>query len=155
MRRALAAVALALVAARPLAAQSDSGRAYTPPIVHYGKWGAAALFVGFTSLGVIEHDRANSAYDRLTAYCLNTGPCTIGADGRYTNPGAESRYQEVVNGDRAARLWLVSGQVALAGTAALFIIELLKEHGTRNIPFNGLLLEPGRRQTKLGWRLTL
>ena len=154
MKRAAPALLLALLAARPLAAQSDSGRAYTPPIVHYGKWGAAALFVGFTSLGVIEHNRANAAYDRLTSFCVNTGPCTIGADGRYSNPAAESRYQDVVSGDRAARLWLVSGQVALAGTAALFIIELLKEHGTRNIPFNGLLLEPGRRETRMGWRLT-
>lgn len=156
--RPAAALALALLVAAPaqrLAAQSaDSGRPATPPIVHYGKWGAAALFAGLTSLGVIEHDRANAAFDRLTAFCLNVGPCGIGPDGRYANPAAESRYQEVVRGDRAARALLLSGQIALAGTAALFILDLMKEHGTPNIPFNGLLLEPGR-QTRLGWRLRL
>ena len=158
MRRS-APLALALLVAAPvprLTAQSaaDSGRAQPPAIVHYGKWGAAALFAGLTSLGVLEHDRANSAFDRLTAFCLNVGPCGIGPDGRYANPAAESRYQEVVRGDRAARAFLLSGQVALAGTAALFILDLMKEHGTPNIPFSGLLLEPGR-QTRLGWRLRL
>ncbi|HEY2805049.1 MAG TPA: hypothetical protein VGI92_04240 [Gemmatimonadales bacterium] len=154
--RLVGGAALAALMARPLFAQSaDSGKSRTPDIVHYGKWGAAAVFAGLTTLGVIEHDRANSAFDRLTDFCLNVGPCGIGQDGRYSNPAAESRYQEVVSGDRAARVWLLSGQIALAGTATLFIIELMKNHSTTNIPFHGLLLEPGRRTSKIGWRLDL
>lgn len=123
----------------------------TPPIVRYGKWGAAALFAGLTFMGVSEHGKANSAFRRLQSFCRTSGQCAIGPDGRYANPAAESRYQTVVSSDRAARGWLISGQVALAGAAVLFIVELMEERGTPNIPFQGLLIEPGPKTTRVGW----
>lgn len=159
MRRALALAALgaALLGAAPArSAHAQEARAAreTPPIVHYGKWGAAALFAAFTSLGVMEHNNAEGRYHALQAYCIDVGPCAIGADGRYANPEAESRYQSVVKSDRAARGWLLSGQLALAGAAALFVIELLHDHGTRNVPYSGLVVEPGRfGATNVGIRI--
>jgi len=47
--------------------------------------------------------------------------------------------------DREARAWFIGGQAAIAGAVALFILEI--RHGPRepsNIPFSGLVLEPGR-----------
>ena len=160
MRRLLAALLLGAALTRAAAAQAppavapSGDAARTPPIVRYGKWGAAALFVGFTALGVIQHREANDAYDNLRDYC-RTGSCSIGFDGHYANPVAEARYQEVVHADRAARAWLVSGQVALAGATALFIVELLNARGTRNIPFQGLTITPGRSATRIGWKLPI
>ena len=77
----------------------------------------------------------------------------VGLDGRYANPAAEGHYQQVVSADRAARAWLVSGQVALGGAAALFVVELLKDHGTTNIPFQGLVVAPTRTGTHVGWQV--
>ena len=127
-----------------------------PPIVHYGKWGAATLFAVFTAAGVIEHNAANNSYRGLQSYCLGQGSCAIGPDGRYANPQAEQRYQNVVRGDRAARVWLLSGQVALGGAAVLFVMDLLHEHGTKNIPYAGLVVAPGRfGTTRVGFSLPL
>ncbi|MFI5208370.1 MAG: hypothetical protein ACHQX4_10155 [Gemmatimonadales bacterium] len=123
----------------------------TPPAVKYGKWGAAALFAAFTAAGAIEHNAADDRFRALEQYCISTGPCAIGPDGRYTNPDAESRYQAVVQRDRVARVWFLSGQIAMGGAAALFVVELLHDHGTRNIPYSGLVVEPG----KIGLRVPL
>jgi hypothetical protein len=150
------ALVLAGALARPALAQNSSGarpeRAVSP-VVHYGKWGAALLFVGFTALGALEHAQANDAFDHLQDFCRTGASCAIGADGRYVNPVAESRYLQVVSSDRAARTWLVSGQIALGGAAALFVVELLRERGTRNIPFQGLTVTPARTGTRIGWTL--
>ena len=128
----------------------------TPKVVHYGKWGAAALFAALTTAGVIEHTAANASYRDLQAYCLGQGSCAIGSDGRYASPQAEQRYQNVVRGDRAARVWLLSGQVALGGAAVLFVMDLLHEHGTKNIPYAGLVVAPGRfGTTRVGFSLPL
>jgi hypothetical protein len=143
---AVLAAGLANAAAREARAQDapqTSDANPTPPAVKYGKWGAAALFAVFTAAGAIEHDQAESRFRALESYCLSVGPCTIGSDGRYANPDAESRYQAVISRDRAARAWFVSGQIAMGGAAALFVVELLHDHGTRNIPYSGLVVKPG------------
>lgn len=132
----------ALFAAAPLAAQSryDS----IPPLVRAGKWVGAAAFAGAITMALVQHNAANRAYDGLLFYCTNAN-CTTDAQGRYVDPGAEQRYQDVVRGDRAARIWLIAGQVTLVGTAVLFVLELTRERGTTNIPYTGhLLVEPGR-----------
>lgn len=147
-----------LLAARVAAAQSAAPAQEQPEasaLVRYGKWGAAAMFVAFTAAGAIAHDRANADWDRLAAYCRQGGVCNIGPDGRYANPRAESMYWDVVHLDRAARAWLIGGQVALAGAVTLFIIELRRQHGPPNIPFNGFMVEPGRLGLRVGYRVAL
>lgn len=145
----LAAVSLSLQAGVAHAQQSEP-KPNTPAIIHYGKWGAALVFAGFTALGVIEHSNANNSFAELQQFCLASGACAIGPDGRYLDPAAESRYQAVVRGDRAARSWLIGGQVALAGTAAMFIVELLKERGTTNIPLQRLIVTQHTGITRVG-----
>jgi hypothetical protein len=154
---ALAACLANAAVARAARAQDapQGASSTTPPAVKYGKWGAAALFAAFTAAGAIEHNAAESRFRALESYCINTGPCTIGPDGRYANPNAESRYQAVIMRDRTARVWFLSGQIAMGGAAALFVVELLHDHGTRNIPYSGLMVEPGRLGTKIGVRLPL
>ena len=158
MRRAPLALAL-LLAARAAAAQTAVPAQEQPEAsawVRYGKWGAAAMFVAFTAAGAIVHDRANADWDRLAAYCRQGGVCSIGPDGRYTNARAESMYWDVVHQDRAARVWLIGGQAALAGAVTLFIIELRRKHGPPNIPFNGFTVTPGRwGDLRVGWRLAM
>jgi hypothetical protein len=146
--------ALALTIARPaLGQQPSSHRSRVSPVVHYGKWAAALAFAGFTALGALEHAQANDAYAGLQAFCRGGGSCAIAPDGRYADPAAEGRYQQVVSSDRAARVWLMSGQVALGGAAALFVIDLLKSREPKNIPFQGLVIAPTRTGTHIGWKL--
>ncbi len=155
---ALAACLANAAVARAARAQDapQGGSNTTPPAVKYGKWGAAALFAAFTAAGVIEHNTAESRFRALELYCVTTGPCTTGPDGRYANPGAESRYQAVISRDRTARVWFLSGQIAMGGAAALFVVELLHDHGTRNIPYSGLMVEPGGLgTTRVGWRVMI
>lgn len=147
MKRAAIIACAAALCASPLMAQSDAPARpvrTVSPVVHYGKWGAVLAFASLTALGALEHSQANEAYERLRGFCRDGGSCAIGPDGRYANPVAESRYQAVVTSDRAARTLLVSGQVALGGAAALFIVELLVDRGTKNIPLQRVLVAPQR-----------
>ncbi len=140
-----------LVATAPAAAQGNRQEPDRPPaIVRHGKWAAAGLFAGSIALAVVQHSAANDALDDLRVFC-RTGSCVIGPDGRYADVDAEALYQRVVSGDRAARVWLIAGQAAFVGTAALFIIDLKGRRGRTNIPFQGLVVTPGR----LGIRLPL
>jgi hypothetical protein len=125
--------------------------ARAPALVHYGKWAAFGLAAGFTILGVRTHDRADRDYAALLSYCTGTGPCPIGADGRYSNPIAEALYQRVRTSDRAARAWLVGGQVALVGGAVLFVMELRRKKGPENIPYSPYVVA-GRFGTLVGVR---
>ncbi len=128
-----------------------------PTLYRTGKWVAAAAAVALTGIGIADHDQANAAYSQLVTYCA-AGTCQLGPDGHYTDPYAESKYHTVVEADRAARVFLVSGQVALAGAVAMFILEL--HHAGKeppNIPYHGLTIAPARiagaSVVRIGWRL--
>jgi hypothetical protein len=125
----------------------------TPGGIKYGKWAAAAIAALTTAVGVHEHNAGNNAYAALVGYCSQIAVCRIAPDGRYADARAEAAYQQVVRDDRAARVWLVAGQVSAVGAAVLFVLELRHVAGPPNIPFNGLLVEPGLRQTKVGFRV--
>jgi len=163
LRAGLVAAALWLPASPGAAlAQGDTTAARpaaippgTPGAVRYGKWMAAALAVGTTVIGIREHNAGNDAYAALVHYCSQAITCTIATDGRYADATAEATYQQVVRDDRSARAWLVGGQVAAVGTAVLFVLELSHAGGPPNIPFGGLFVEPGPRQSRVGFRVPL
>ena len=147
------ALALAPGAAR---AQAQPEPARAPALVRWGKWAAAAAFAGFTVQGILRHHDADDAYDRLVRYCRSGGSCLLGPGGTYPDGRSEALYQESVRGDRAARAWLVAGQVALVGAAALFIVELNYDRGTRNIPYEPrAYVAPGRDGVLVGMRIAL
>ena len=140
----------------PLAAQVQAPRdIVTPPGIRYGKWAAAAVAVGFTAMGIRTHQAADDDFRALADYCKGQGACALGTDGRYTDPVAEERYRDIVRGDRTARAWLISGQTAIVGSAILFVLELKRERGPRNIPYSGLVIEPGAFGTRIGLRLPI
>jgi hypothetical protein len=107
------------------------------PVVKYGKWLLVAGSIGMNYLALRSHNRAEDAFDALESRCLANRPrCTLGAQGRYTDPEIEGLYQSSLRHDRVARGWLIGGETALAGAAALFIWELTRPKGRpRNIPF--------------------
>jgi hypothetical protein len=143
MRRTFSAAVVFLLVAGQAEAQG--------PLVKYGKWAVVAGSVGMNYLALKSHNRADDAFNSLEALCVDPSRCNLGPDGSYLDPEAENLYQTSLHYDRIARGWLIGGEVALAGAAALFVWELTRPKGRPgNIPF-----EPEVRSMRWGTGLGL
>jgi hypothetical protein len=128
MTRGLIAALALLVLAGPADAQG--------PLVKYGKWVMVAGSVGMNYLAIRAHNRAEDAFDALESRCAVRSLCEVDPEGQYLDPTTESLYQTSLRYDRIARGWLIGGETALAGAAALFVWELTRPKGRPdNIPF--------------------
>ncbi|HTO72899.1 MAG TPA: hypothetical protein VMJ30_03725 [Gemmatimonadales bacterium] len=148
----------AVLGALLLAAQLQAQQQPIPPanpLVHWGKWGAAGLSLTLHLLAVSANTKANDAYHTLQTACtLDNSLCEVGEDGTYTHPASEALYQESLHQDRRARAFLVSGEVALLGTVALFVIDLTRKKGPPpDIPFNPEVTQGPDGSTRLGFRV--
>ena len=117
------------------------------PVVKYGKWVILAGSIGMNYLAVRAHDQAENTFDILEFRCgAAQERCALGPNGAYADPEIEGLYQTSLRHDRRARLWLIGGETALAGAAALFVWELTRPKGRPdNIPF-----EPEVRSLRAG-----
>jgi hypothetical protein len=124
------------------------------PVIKYGKWALAAGAVTMNVLAARAHDRADEVFDELERRCLdNRALCDLDASGRYLNPESENLYQASLRYDRRARRWLIGGETALLGAAAMLIWELTgKSHRPDNIPFEPEV-KSLRRATGVGVRV--
>jgi hypothetical protein len=124
-------LALALILAPGAHAQGPGG------LVKYGKWVLAAGAVGMNLLAASAHDDAEAAFDRIEDACFaDRIRCLVNVEGRYADPELEGLYQTSLHEDRVARRWLILGETALVGAAAMFVWELTrKSHEPDNIPF--------------------
>jgi hypothetical protein len=148
MTRPLSALlALTIVLTTPGAAQE------TGPLVRYGKWALAAGAIGMNLLAARAHNRADDAFDRIEEACfLTRSRCDLGPDGGYADGQIEALYQSSLHHDRSARRWLIAGETALLGAAALFVLEMTrKTHKPDNIPFEPEVRSL-RRATGVGMR---
>ena len=138
MRRTLSAAVVLLLLAGQAEAQG--------PLAKYGKWAVLAGSVSMNYLALRSHNRAQDAFDALKALCVDRTRCDLGPDGSYLDPQSENLYQTSLRYDRMARRWLLGGEAALAGAAALFVWELTGPKGRPgNIPF-----EPEVRSMRWG-----
>jgi hypothetical protein len=111
--------------------------------------------IGMNYAAVRAHDRAENSFDLLQTRC-GAAPqrCNLGPGGTYADPEIEGLYQTSLRYDRRARLWLLGGETALAGAAALFIWELTRPKGRPdNIPFEPEVRSLRAGGTGLGMRL--
>jgi hypothetical protein len=145
-RLLLASLAFAL-AARAAPAQNPRAT-HIPASVLYGKWGLLGAAVGFNLAALHQHHVADDIFAQLSDRCSANDHvlCTTDASGHYTNPESEAIYQASLTADGRARTWLVVGETALLGSAALFVWELSRPKGPpRNIPFTPrIAVEHGR-----------
>ena len=149
MTRVLAALFVLLLATGRAEAQGLS------PLVKYGKWALLAGSIGMNYLAVRAHNRAEDTFDVLEAECAaNQFRCDLRPDGTYADLGIENLYQASLQYDRRARLWLIGGETALAGSAVLFIWELARpKNRPDNIPFEPEVRVLRAGGTGLGLRL--
>jgi hypothetical protein len=129
------AAPLLLVLAALLAPPAEAQQA--GPLIRYGKWALAAGAVGMNLLAASAHDDAEAAFDRIEDACdADRLRCLINVEGRYADPQIEELYQTSLHEDRVARRWLILGETALVGAAAMFVWELTRAgHEPDNIPF--------------------
>jgi hypothetical protein len=146
MKRSLIVLLVLVGLAGPVEAQGLS------PAVKYGKWVLLAGSIGMNYLAVRAHNRAEDAFDALESSCNEAHHrCDLRPDGTYADPAIEQLYQTSLHYDRRARYWLIGGETALAGAAALFVWELTRPKGRPdNIPF-----EPEVRSLRGGTGLGL
>jgi hypothetical protein len=144
---------LALVLAILLPASAAAQE--TGALVKYGKWALTAGAIGMNLLAAQSHNRADDAFDQIEDACFEDRTrCAVGPDGSYTDPAMEELYQTSLHYDRSARRWLIAGETALVGAAALFVLELTrKTHKPENIPFEPEIRSL-RQATGVGVRVT-
>jgi hypothetical protein len=124
------------------------------PLVKYGKWALAAGAVGMNLLAARAHDDAEEAFGRIEDACgLDRNRCLLDVEGNYADPEIEGLYQNSLHHDRVARRWLIFGETALVGAAAMFVWELTRSsHEPDNIPFEPEV-KSLRQGTGVGFRI--
>lgn len=132
MTRVLALLLVLSTIGAPPAAAQKSG-----PLLRYGKWALAAGAVGMNLLAARAHDNAEEAFDKIEDACfIDRDRCLVTVEGRYADAEIENLYQNSLHHDRVARRWLIFGETALVGAAAMFVYELTRaSHEPDNIPF--------------------
>jgi hypothetical protein len=128
---------LSVLLALTLASTTSAAAQQTSPFIRYGKWLLAAGAVGMNLAAARAHDRAEDSFDAIEEACfVNSTRCTLGPDGGYADRQIEDLFQTSLHYDRSARRWLIAGEAALVGAAALFVWEMTrKTHKPDNIPF--------------------
>ena len=147
--------ALAALLALTFSISSHASAQDVPSVVKYGKWLVAAGAVGMNVLAARDHNRAEDVFGALEARCSDDPRlCDLGDGGAYLDPGTEALFQQSVGYDRRARRWLIGGETALLGAAAMFVWELTrKTHRPDNIPFEPEVRSL-RNATGVGLRLS-
>ena len=162
MRRTLVLTLLLAAAARDARAQTDTtpprveAASFTDGLVRYGRWVTAAGALALTLLSVQQHERAEDHWDQLNRICrYDNAACVVGPEGRYANPTAETEYQATLDYDRRARRRLLGGQIALAVTVGLFIVDVGRGGaGPDNIPLAPLEVTVVGDGARVGMRFT-
>jgi hypothetical protein len=147
----LFALGLAVLATLP----ADAVAQQVGPVIRYGKWVLAAGAVGMNLLAAQSHNDADDAFERVEDACLeNDLRCILTPDGTYADPLVEADYQSSLHHDRMARRWLIFGETALVGAAAMFVWEFTrKKHEPDNIPFEPEVTTLRDGTTRFGLRV--
>ncbi len=106
------------------------------PVLGISKWAALAAAGGAAAYGFRVNARADREFAELEGICsrdvqrcLDRNP-----DGSFADPELEALFQEVVRLDDQARTALILGQVGIAVSLVLFILDL-DDRGAPDIPY--------------------
>ena len=139
----------------------DSGRAdvrYALRPLRIAKWTTLFVSAGAAAYGFTQNRTADRDYEQLERDCeAQPLSCLKGPDGEtYANAELEQRYQRIVERDNRARVALLGGQIGLAATVIMFIIDLPDRVTPEDIPYDPKPLRVGLRSdgsTELALRL--
>lgn len=107
-------------------------------VVRVAKWGTLLASAGTLTYGFTQNRAADREYEDIERLCQsNPAACETKPDSdEYADPALETRYQNVVRRDDRARLALLAGQVGLAASVLLFILDLSESSLPHDIPYD-------------------
>jgi hypothetical protein len=138
----VSATASSLQAQRRVATfeQDTTGRdvrfAWRP--LRIAKWTTVLVSAGAAGYGFSENRAADREYEELERICEgNPSLCekNAGSD-EYADAALEERYQRIVDRDDRARLALLAGQLGIAASVVLFILDLPDQSTPEDIPYD-------------------
>jgi len=122
------------------------------------KWSTLLGSGAALGYGIIANRQADRDYEEIERICAATPErCTRLTNGQYADADLEARYRDVVDLDDRAKLSLTAGQVGLAASLVLFILDLPSDPGTEDIPYEPGKLRIGSRADgsfQVGYTLT-
>lgn len=118
------------------AASSAQERSGWRPLA-VAKWTTAAAAAGAAVYGVVQNRRADHQYEDLEQVCVEEPfRCEERLPtGAYADAELEARYQNVRDLDGRAHAALIAGQIGVAASVVLFILDLRNSDGPQNIPY--------------------
>jgi hypothetical protein len=162
--RLLCALVLSLVVASPAMAQhaamkleSSQDTAVNRPQwspLRVAKWSSLLASTGAAVYGFAQNRVADREYEDIERFCQNdpAACATRPGSSEYADPALEARYQSVVQRDDRARIALLAGQVGLAASVLMFILDLPESTTPDDIPYDPrpLRLTNGSRGLEVG-----
>jgi hypothetical protein len=151
---------LTAAAALPAALRAqDPPGARTPPAseqqlqpspwraLRIGKWATLTGAAGAAAWGFVTNGRAEDRFRGLELACESQPAICRDRlpDGSYRDAALEQMYQDVLRLDRRARIGLIAGQVGIATSVLLFLLDLDNERRPADIPFAPARLEVAPR----------
>lgn len=125
--------------------------------VRLAKWSTLFAATGAAVYGFTQNRTADREYEDIERLCEETPTqcATKPGSSEYADPALESRYQRVVQRDDRAKLALLAGQVGLAASVLLFIMDLPEGSTPDDIPYDPRPLRFGVRADQLQLSLHL
>ena len=136
---------------------ADTSREPSRLAIRVGKWTSALAAAGAVGAGIVWNRDADRRYEDLERLCsaqpARCNPRTV--EGAFRDAELEGQYQEVLRLDDRARVALIAGQVALATSVLLFILDLPREVSAPDKPYTPpkLQLAPQGSRVELRFRL--
>jgi hypothetical protein len=118
------------------------------------KWVSLAGTVAIGGLGFAAHNEADDLFERLETLCADDpARCRLTSAGTYVDAEAEALFQDVVDKDAVARLYLIGSQLTFVATVTLFVLDLKNGGGPDNIPYEprSVRLQLSPREWRLAW----
>lgn len=121
------------------------------------KWSTLVAATAAGIYGFVENSRADDRFAELERLCeaqrFECGRRT--GDGAYADPALEDLYQTVRRHDRRAHYALVAGQIGVAASVGLFLLDLGNVRRPDDVPWvpGTLRLERGPREIRLSLNL--
>ena len=102
-----------------------------------GKWAFLASGIGAATYGFVEGAKADDLYEDLEERCIaDAALCRSRTpDGGYTDPELETLYQDVLSRDTRTRTALIAGQLSLASSLVLFLLDMGSGPQREGIPY--------------------
>jgi hypothetical protein len=115
------------------------------------KWGVFLASSGAAVYGFLENREADREYEAIERVCdADPAACATQPDGEtYVDAALEARYRAVLERDDRAQLALIAGQVGLAASVLLFILDLSEGATPDDIPYDPRPLRLGVRPDKV------